>query len=140
MNSLSHNDKMIKKFASQVFNNTKALYEYDLDSDFENTSHWVLEEGEEENEHADEEENNSTSNTSGSGSSSEEEQMGVFSQIKHMVIGGDKTVNKSKKKRSKRDDQHLVDDGLKFKFLTIALGIVIIGLKLTPHNNQNITR
>ena len=57
-----------------------------------------------------------------------------------MVIGGDKTVNKSKKKRSKRDDQHLVDDGLKFKFLTIALGIVIIGLKLTPHNNQNITR
>ena len=140
MNSLSHNDKMIKKFASQVFNNTKALYEYDLDSDFENTSHWVLEEDEEENEHADEEENNSTSNTSGSGSSSEEEQMGVFSQIKHMVIGGDKTVNKSKKKRSKRDDQHLVDDGLKFKFLTIALGIVIIGLKLTPHNNQNITR
>ncbi|KAF6068997.1 hypothetical protein FOB64_003634 [Candida albicans] len=140
MNSLSHNDKMIKKFASQVFNNTKALYEYDSDSDFENTSHWVLEEGEEENEHADEEENNSTSNTSGSGSSSEEEQMGVFSQIKHMVIGGDKTVNKSKKKRSKRDDQHLVDDGLKFKFLTIALGIVIIGLKLTPHNNQNITR
>ena len=30
-----------------MFNNTKALYEYDLDSDFENTSHWVLE-GEEE--------------------------------------------------------------------------------------------
>ncbi|CAX41423.1 uncharacterized protein Sgm1 homologue, putative [Candida dubliniensis CD36] len=135
MNSLSHNDKMIKKFASQVFSNTKALYEYDSDSDFENTSHWVLEEGEEGNEHDDED--NLTPNTSGS--SSEEEQIGVFRQIKHMVIGGE-AVNKSKKKRSKKDDQHLVDDGLKFKFLTIALGIVIIGLKLTPHNNQNITR
>lgn len=41
---------------------------------------------------------------------------------------------KSKSKKKRKDD--LVDDNLKFKFLTIALGIAIIGLKLTPKSQQ----
>ncbi|RCK65263.1 hypothetical protein Cantr_00967 [Candida viswanathii] len=118
------NDKMIKKFASQVFNNTPALYEFDLDSDFENTGNWEIEEEEEEEE---EEEL----------SSSSDEELGVFNQIKQLVIGGQRMKDKKlKKKRGSNGNgnDHLVDDTLKFKFMTIALGIVIIGLKLTPQN------
>lgn len=122
------NDKMIKKFASQVFNNTPALYEFDLDSDFENTANWEIEEEEEE----EEEELTSSS----------DEDIGVFNQIKQLVIGGQTIKDKKLKKRRGHNDKndHLVDDTLKFKFMTIALGIVIIGLKLTPQNSSTIAK
>lgn len=121
------NDKMIKKFASQVFNNTPALYEFDLDSDFENTDNWEIEDEEEEDEFT-------------SSSSSSDEEIGVFNQIKQLVIGGQTIKNKKLKRKRVHNNDHLVDDTLKFKFMTIALGIFIIGLKLTPQNSSSITK
>ncbi|KAL6451108.1 hypothetical protein SBY92_002481 [Candida maltosa Xu316] len=129
----NNSDKMIKKFASQVFDNTPALYGYDSDSDFDNsTTNW--EGTEEEDEEEDEEELSSDNNSS-------QEEIGVFNQIKNLVIGGDNLQDKKlKRKKSKNRDDHLVDDTLKFKFLTIALGIIIIGIKLTPQSPPTVTR
>ncbi|KAI5964069.1 uncharacterized protein KGF55_002011 [Candida pseudojiufengensis] len=81
------NDKIVKKFASQVFQQP------------------IEEESSEEE--------------------SEEEETGVLNHIKSYVLG---------KKHKPKDE--LVDDNLKFKFLTIALGIMIIGFKLTPKNSS----
>lgn len=104
------------------------MYEFDLDSDFENTANWEIEEEEEE----EEEELTSSS----------DEDIGVFNQIKQLVIGGQTIKDKKLKKRRGHNDKndHLVDDTLKFKFMTIALGIVIIGLKLTPQNSSTIAK
>ena len=57
------------------------MYEFDLDSDFENTANWEIEEEEEE----EEEELTSSS----------DEDIGVFNQIKQLVIGGQTIKDKN---------------------------------------------
>ncbi|CAI5759999.1 unnamed protein product [Candida verbasci] len=109
---ISSDDKMIKKYASQVFRK----HNFDNDSDFEDWAEEEIEDIEEEEEIE-------------SSSSSSEEELGVFNHLKHIVMG------KKEKKRKLSDE--LVDDGLKFKFLTIALGIIIISFRLTPHAITN---
>lgn len=122
------NDKIVKKFASQIMNRNDlySLSEDEVDSDFENDSWALAEDGENENgqEYYD--------ITSSSSSSSEEEE-NMIHKIRSFVLG---TPKDTKKKR--KDD--LIDDNLKFKFLTIALGIAIIGLKLTPKSQLAITQ
>ncbi|KAI5956454.1 hypothetical protein KGF54_000929 [Candida jiufengensis] len=93
------NDRIVKKFASQVFQ--PPLEEEESFASVEEES-----------------------------SSSEEEEMGMLNHIKSYVLG--KETKKSKNKYK----EELVDDNLKFKFLTIALGIMIIGFKLTPKNSS----
>lgn len=62
------------------------------------------------------------------------EDAGVLGQMRNLFAGRSNTV--PKKKRTKKELQQLVDDGLKLKFLSITLGIMIIGLKLS-HQNPN---
>lgn len=119
------NDKIVKKFASQIFrpNNLYSVSEDEADSDFENDTWELVAENEDENNH----EYYATS------SSSSEEELNMLHKIRSYVMGTPKDT-KSKSKKKRKDD--LVDDNLKFKFLTIALGIAIIGLKLTPKSQQ----
>ena len=77
----------------------------------------------------------SSSSSSSSGSTSSEEELGMLNQIRHLVLGKE-TKSKSRGKGKSRQKEDLVDDNLKFKFLTIALGIMIIGFKLTPHGQN----
>ena len=120
------NDKIVKKFASQIFrpNNLYSLSEDEADSDFENDNWELVADGEDET-------TREYYATSSSSSSSSEEELNMLHKIKSFVMGAPKDTS-SKKKR--KDD--LIDDNLKFKFLTIALGIAIIGLKLTPKSQQ----
>lgn len=121
-----HVPKNLKKFASEVFSK-RGLYslsEDEQDDDDED------DEEEEAKEASWPEEFSTTENYS----SSSEEEIGMLKQIQYLVMGN--TNKKSKGKHKRKEDQHLVDDGLKFKFLTIALGIIIIGLKLTPGNHD----
>jgi hypothetical protein len=55
---------------------------------------------------------------------SSDEEIGIINQFKHMILGG------SKKKYMKNKEE-LVDDRLKYKFMAITLGIMIIGLKIS---------
>ena len=77
----------------------------------------------------------SSSSSSSSVSTSSEEELGMLNQIRHLVLGKE-TKSKSRGKGKSRQKEDLVDDNLKFKFLTIALGIMIIGFKLTPHGQN----
>lgn len=64
------------------------------------------------------------------GATSEDEVVpvhGVFSSFKHLMLGGHGP-------RRKQDE--LVDDGLKYKFLTIAMAIAVIGLHVS-HNRHH---
>jgi len=56
---------------------------------------------------------------------SSDEEIGIINQFKHMILGG------SKKKKYMKNKQELVDDRLKYKFMAITLGIMIIGLKFS---------
>lgn len=58
----------------------------------------------------------------------EDEEVGIFEHFKHIIIG---TQGLSEKKR-KRLEQPLVDDGMKLKFLTATIAIMIIGLQFHP--------
>lgn len=101
-----------------------SLSEDEADSDFENDNWELVADGEDET-------TREYYATSSSSSSSSEEELNMLHKIKSFVMGAPKDTS-SKKKR--KDD--LIDDNLKFKFLTIALGIAIIGLKLTPKSQQ----
>ncbi|KAK6202293.1 uncharacterized protein RJT21DRAFT_1704 [Scheffersomyces amazonensis] len=66
--------------------------------------------------------------------SSEEELLtGMFNHVKYLVLG----ANSVKKRRKKKDS--LVDDGLKYKFVTIALGIILIAVKFSHQQHYAIT-
>lgn len=60
--------------------------------------------------------------------SSSEDELGLIDQFKHMILGS----NKSKYMKN----EELVDDRLKYKFVAITLGIMIIGLKFSHQNLQ----
>lgn len=59
---------------------------------------------------------------------SSDEELGLIGQFKHMILGS------NKKKYMKNEE--LVDDRLKYKFVAITLGIMIIGLKFSHQNIQ----
>lgn len=61
--------------------------------------------------------------------SSSEEELGIIGQFKYMILG-------SNEKNKKKKDDGLVDDRLKYKFVAITLGIMIIGLKFSHQNVQ----
>ena len=64
-----------------------------------------------------------------SDASSSEDEVGMLKQIQYLILGP--AAKKTKKKEAK-----LVDDSLRFKFLTITIGIIVVGLKLSHQNHQ----
>ncbi|OBA21057.1 hypothetical protein METBIDRAFT_55357 [Metschnikowia bicuspidata var. bicuspidata NRRL YB-4993] len=55
-----------------------------------------------------------------------------FNQMKYLILG------KEHMKMAKRSES-IADENLKYKFLTIAIGIVIVGIKFTTHPHQQLT-
>lgn len=60
-------------------------------------------------------------------------QYSVFNQMKHLLFGFNLAENMIKKSEKSRP---LTDDGLKYKFLTIAIGIMIIGIRCTTYQHH----
>lgn len=60
-------------------------------------------------------------------------QYSVFNQMKQLLFGTTLAENKIAKSDKNRP---LTDDGLKYKFLTIAIGIMIIGIRCTTYQHQ----
>ncbi|EGW31938.1 uncharacterized protein SPAPADRAFT_55519 [Spathaspora passalidarum NRRL Y-27907] len=114
--------KTIKKFASEVFSK-RGLYSLSEDE--------VDGEDDVDDDGRDDE---TTCQEESSSPYTSDEEIGMFNQIRYLVTGNDIYRGKKKKK-----NPHLVDDGLKFKFLTIALGIAIIAVKLTPQRSVSST-
>ncbi|CUM64789.1 uncharacterized protein PRCAT00002401001 [Priceomyces carsonii] len=109
-------DKNVKKFKSQTFANRCGIPEEEFESEFEE------EEGDSD-EYEDEGDWEDISNVL-----DELQQTSVLSHIKYLIFGSFLSQKKSK-------NETLVDDGLKYKFFTIAIGIMIVGLKLSHTNN-----
>lgn len=55
-----------------------------------------------------------------------------FNQMKYLILG------KEHLKKNKRADS-MVDENMKYKFLTIAIGIVIVGIKFTTHPQHQLS-
>lgn len=74
-----------------------------------------------------------TSEQSHSSSDVNYAQLNRFNQIKYIVLG-----KEHMKKLKKRKDEIIVDENLKYKFLTLVVGIVIVGFRLTSHTQQQL--
>lgn len=58
--------------------------------------------------------------------------LNTFNQMRYLIFGKDHL-----RKKTKTNDS-LVDENLKYKFLTIVIGIVIVGIKFTNHPHQQL--
>lgn len=58
--------------------------------------------------------------------------IGLFSQIKYLLTG---SYNQAHPKSTRNDSS--VDDSLKYQFFTIAIGIIIIGIRFGHYNHHN---
>ncbi|KAK6462926.1 hypothetical protein DFJ63DRAFT_334504 [Scheffersomyces coipomensis] len=123
-----HGDRNLKKHKSQVFIRKKYSPSTSSSSD-------------EDDDEDDELENNKLKGkdgeweeiTSDSSFSSEEDiASGMFNHIKYLILG----ANSVSKRKGKKKKDSLVDDGLRYKFITIALGIIIIGVRFSHQTSQ----
>ena len=114
----------VKKYKSQIFRNN------DYDSSF-NTSYYDYDDDNEDHHENYTEEDDNWEDISGDSTISEEVvNTPIFNQLKYLITGSYSTPKKS----HARNDS--VDDGLKYKFLSIAIGILIIGLRCTNQNHN----
>lgn len=114
----------VKKYKSQIFRNN------DYDSSF-NTSYYDYDDDNEDHHENYTEEDDNWVDISGDSTISEEVvNTPIFNQLKYLITGSYSTPKKS----HARNDS--VDDGLKYKFLSIAIGILIIGLRCTNQNHN----
>lgn len=71
------------------------------------------------------------SSSSSSGSDVNYSQLNRLNQMKYIVMGHEYM----KKQKKNRKDETLVDENLKYKFLTLVVGIVIVGFRFTSHTH-----
>lgn len=71
-----------------------------------------------------------TSEQSSSGSDVNYSQLNRFNQMKYIVLG-----KEHMKRQKKRKDEVLIDENLKYKFLTLVVGIVIVGFRFTSQTH-----
>lgn len=107
-----------KKYKSQIFKHTV----YDLDEDDDDDD--------DEGEDADLDQEGEGDITS-MWLEEEEAQNGMFKQIKNLFTGNYNDTTKSKKA------EELQDETLKYKFFSLAIGIMIIGIRFSHHQSQN---
>lgn len=110
-----------KKFRSQTFRPSVDMGEYD--HAFADIDEVLLDEMDEEDE--DVELWDTVSNQSSSSCDIDYTKLNTFNQMRYLIMGKDHF------RKTKRADESLVDENLKYKFLTIVLGIVIVGFRLT---------
>lgn len=112
-----------KKFHSQTFRPSMDMCEYD--GAFADIDEVLFDEMEEDVE--DVELWDTGSNHSSSSSELDYTKLNTFNQLRYLIMGKDHF------RKSRRAHDPLVDENLKYKFLTIVLGIVIVGFRLTAH-------
>ena len=113
----------VKKYKSQIFRNN------DYDSSF-NTSYYDYDDDNDDHHENYTEEDDNWEDISGDSTISEEVvNTPIFNQLKYLITGSYSTPKKLHANDS-------VDDGLKYKFLSIAIGILIIGLRCTNQNHN----
>lgn len=111
-----------KKFRSQTFRPSMDMGEFDLA--FADIDEVLIDEMDEEDDE-DVELWDTDSNHSGSSSDIDYTKLNTFNQMRYLIMGKDHF------RKTRRADESLVDENLKYKFLTIVLGIVIVGFRLT---------
>ncbi|SGZ51874.1 CIC11C00000004566 [Sungouiella intermedia] len=109
-----------KKFKSQTFRPMNVEEVSFIDDDDEENSSMLVEEEEYESENS-------------SGSEIDYNKLNTFNQMRYLIFGKQHLVKRSKGAES------LVDENLKYKFLTIVIGIVIVGIKFTSHPQQHLS-
>lgn len=110
--------KLHKKFRSQTFRQPMSIDEVSfIDDDYEDILHEDVENEEQ---------------SSGSESEIVYSDLNTFNQIRYLIFGKGNLRNKKK-------SESLVDENLKYKFLTLAIGIVIVGIKFTSQPQQHLT-
>lgn len=107
--------RIAKKFKSQTFRPSE---------DELNSFNWDSLDEDEEGEWGD-------SDSTNSGTEVDYAKLNTFNQMRYLILGKD-TFRKQKK------DEALVDENLKYKFLTIVVGIAIIGIRFA-HPQQHIS-
>lgn len=117
-----HSNRGPKKFRSQTFRPSMDMGEYD--QAFADIDEVLIDDMDEEDEE-DVELWDTVSNHSSSSSEIEYTKLNTFNQMRYLIMGKDHF------RKTKRADDSLVDENLKYKFLTIVLGIVIVGFRLT---------
>lgn len=114
----------VKKHKSQNF---RPSMEYeDLDASFVDDGMLLIDEEPDEDEW-------DTTSDNGSLLDVDYAQLNRFNQMKYLIMG-----KEHMKKRKKQADDSLVDENLKYKFLTIVIGIVIVGVRFTTHPPQQL--
>ena len=73
------------------------------------------------------------SSQSSSSSEIDYKKLNTFNQMRYLILG------KEHFRKTTRRDESLVDENLKYKFLTIVVGIVIIGFRLTAQPPHHLT-
>lgn len=114
-----------RKFKSQTFGQAMGVEEVSfIDEDEEEDFSMQLE---------DVEEDDWDVENSSSGSEVNYSKLNTFNQMKYLIFGKEHL-----RKKAKGGDS-LVDENLKYKFLTIVIGIVIVGIKFTSHPQQHLS-
>lgn len=110
-----------KKFKSQTFRPMNVEEVSFIDEDDEDSS--VIDEVEEEDYESE----------SSSKSEIVYSNLNTFNQMRYLIFGKEHLAKRSKGSES------LVDEHLKYKFLSIVIGIVIVGIKFTSHPQQHLS-
>lgn len=112
--------KLHRKFRSQTFRQPMNIEDVSLIDDVYDSSLQDEVEGEEWS----------------SGNSSETDvvysDLNTFNQMRYLIFG------KGNLRKKAKGSESLVDENLKYKFLTIVIGIVIVGIKFTSHPQQHL--
>lgn len=120
--------KQPKKFKSQTFAPPLESQE-DLFSQFETDWEQSID-GDDEQE--DGEEWESTASERSSGSEIDYAKLNTLNQLRYLIMGKE---HFRRKRRS--EEEPLVDETLKYKFLTVVIGITVLGLRFTAHPQQH---
>lgn len=129
-------EKLPKKYKSQTFRTDRERSDEDSEySDLLDEQDFIEEEEEEGNEInrvvlRNPDDWDTTSEQSSSGSDVNYSQLNRFNQMKYIVLG-----KEHMKRQKKRKDEVLIDENLKYKFLTLVVGIVIVGFRFTSHTH-----
>lgn len=125
--------KQPKKAKSQTFASLLANEEVSFsqfETDWEHTVEDSIDGDEEEED--DLWEDDAGSEKSSSGSEIDYDKLNTLNQLRYLIMGKE---HFRKKRRSL--EEPLVDENLKYKFLTVVIGITVLGLRFTAHPQQH---
>lgn len=134
-------EKLLKKYKSQTFRRDRQDTDEDS-SDLLDEEDFIEDDCEGEVEKFDcdidnWETNSELGSENSSGSEVSYSQLNRFNQMKYIVLGKEHMKNlKRENKRNK--EETMVDEHLKYKFLTLVLGIVVVGFRFTSHTQQQL--